>query len=157
MDSSTTNANARHDRMKLITFLCTLLLCFNCIADNGHLIGSARTVDYRVAIFVEPWPARVGELQLQFVLTDSQGNLVQDESVLSLPQQSTITLTEVGPYTLHYSLAGRQQEAITFDVLPEESMYFTYWLTWTFIIIGLIFIILREKLAKKGARRYPSQ
>jgi hypothetical protein len=142
--------------MKLYIFILTILPSITCFADNGHLIGTAHTEDYRVAIFAEPWPARVGELQLQSIVTDTEGNLVLDESILSMPQQSTITLEEVGTYTLDFQVDGQEQDPITFEILPKESMYVTYWLTWLFIILGLIFIILREKLAKKSTRRYPS-
>jgi hypothetical protein len=133
-----------------------LLLCAISFADNGHLISTTKTSEYNVAIFAEPWPPRVGELQLQTIVTDAQGRILLDPSILSIPHQKQLTLLETGEYSLEYTLAGAPQHPITFVVLPKASVFIAYLPVWLFLIIGLIFIILREKLAKIHARRYPS-
>ena len=125
-------------------------------ADNGHLISTTKTKEFNVALFAEPWPARVGELQLQFIITDSHGNLVTDTSVLSMNTTNRLTLENTGVFTVQYALLGIEQPPIAIEVLPKASVLRTYWQIWFFLVIGLIFIILREKLAKNHARRYPS-
>jgi hypothetical protein len=136
--------------------LFILLLCTPAFADNGHLISMHKTREYNVAVFAEPWPPRVGELQLQFIVTDTDGQLVLDNSILPMQHRGAISLDTPGPFSLRYFLAGEAQPLISFDVLPKASVFVAYWSIWLFLIIGLIFIILREKLAKTHARRYPS-
>jgi len=125
-------------------------------ADNGHLIGTSNTETHRIAIFAEPWPARVGELQMQYIITDTKGNLVRDDSTLTSPLQKTITLTEPGLFVYESIVFGIAQPPISFEVLPKASIVVAYWNVWIFLIFGFIFIILREKLANTHARRYPS-
>ena len=115
-----------------------------------------KTDTYKVAVFAQPWPARVGKLQLQFIITDADGNIVRDQSILPLRNRGFLELETPGPFSFSYTLAGNLQPPISIDVLPQASIFLTYWQIWFFLIFGLIFIILREKLAKIHARRYPS-
>lgn len=159
MDHAPAHANARDDWMtprRFILLITTFLLCDIGLADNGHLIGMTKTNTYNVAIFAEPWPARVGTLQLQFIITDADGNIVRNQSILPLSHRGFIELETPGPFSLSYTLAGNAQPPISFEVLPKASIFLSYWHIWVFLIFGLIFIILREKLAKIHARRYPS-
>lgn len=133
-----------------------LFLCDIGIADNGHLISTVKTSEYNVAVFAEPWPPRVGKLQIQFIATDKAGRLIQDDSMLLMQGTGEIALESPGPYIFRFVLAGETQPPITFQVLPKASVFTMYWPIWIFLIIGLILIILREKLAKIHARRYPS-
>ena len=137
----------------LFSLLTTVNACF---ADNGHLISTTKTSEYNVALFAEPWPARVGELQLQFIITDSRGNLVADNSVLSMHTPKRLILETTGVFMFQYALKGIDQTPIAIEVLPKASILRAYWQIWLFLVFGLIFIILREKLAKIHARRYPS-
>lgn len=141
---------------RYILLITTILLCDIGFADNGHLIGTTKTESYNVAVFAEPWPPRVGTMQIQFIITDMQGNLIQDDSILPSDQLTDITLDEVGPWKFQYALQGIPQPPLSFEVLPKASLLRTYWHLWSFLIFGLIFIILREKLANIHARRYPS-
>ena len=141
---------------RTLLLLITLLLCDIGIADNGHLIRTVKTSEYNVAVFAEPWPPRVGELQLQTIVTDEKGRIVFDPSILSIPHQKQLLLLNTGEFSLEYTLEGIPQLPITFEVLPKASVFTMYLPIWIFLIIGLIFIILREKLAKIHARRYPS-
>jgi hypothetical protein len=173
--------------------MLSALLCTTSVAsaDNGHLISVTKTKDFNVALFAEPWPARVGELQFQFIITDMQGNLVTDTSVLTMPtpdintpnmtsqdmispdinfldmispdinfldmsSPNRLTLENTGVFSLQFAIQGIVQPPITIEVLPKASLLRTYWQIWFFLVFGLIFIILREKLAKNHARRYPS-
>lgn len=141
-------------------FICTifLLTCssYSAHADNGHLIGTANSGSYRVAVFAEPWPARVGEIQLQYFVTDNEGALVRNEKLLQSPLQIKVLLDEPGMFTYEYTLFGKPQQSLVFEVLPKANFLIGYWQIWLFLIFGLIFIILREILAKKQTRRYPS-
>ena len=62
LDIASTNADEGNDRMIKSLLVCTLLLCTCAFADNGHLLGTSKTEQYNVAVFAEPWPARVGRL-----------------------------------------------------------------------------------------------
>lgn len=141
---------------RILLLLTTLFLCDIGIADNGHLIRTVKTSEYNVAVFAEPWPPRVGKLQVQFIITDKDGQLVQDDSILLMQGIGEIALESTGPHTFRFVLAGETQAPITFEVLPKASVITMYLPIWIFLIVGLIFIILREKLAKIHARRYPS-
>ncbi|MBT6164756.1 MAG: hypothetical protein HOH93_02455, partial [Phycisphaerae bacterium] len=109
-----------------------------------------------VAVFAEPWPARVGRLQLQFIVTDNTGNIVEAQSIIPLAARSSIELPDIGPFAFTYIVDGTEQQEIRFDVLPVASPLVEFWHIWLFLIIGVILIILREKLAKNMQERYPS-
>jgi len=138
--------------------LCLFLIGFPyvCMADNGHLIATAKTELHRLAVFAEPWPARIGEIDLRCIVTDSSGNLLRNPELLSIPFEQRLPLHFEGQIAIQYALDGHPQSPIVIPVLPKESMIYAHLDVWLFLIIGLIFIILREKLAKNGTRRYPS-
>ena len=156
LDIASTNADEGNDRMIKSLVVCTLLLCTCAFADNGHLLGTSKTEQYNVAVFAEPWPARVGRLQLQFIVTDNKGNIVEAQSIIPLAARSSIELPDIGPFAFTYTVDGTEQQAIRFDVLPVASPLVEFWHIWLFLIIGVILIILREKLAKNMQERYPS-
>ena len=135
-----------------------LMLTTVCAADNGRIISTYKTAQYNVAIFVEPWPVRVGEVQFRALVTKHDGTLVTNPAVLPFSGKTeTLQLSEEGYSTYIYTLDGVEQPTIEFEVLARSSVLATYWQIWIFLMIGLIFIILREKLAKNQARRYPNR
>jgi hypothetical protein len=157
MDSFATDANARHARM-MRAFLILLLCISPCAADNGHLLTSYKTDEYNIAVFIEPWPVRVGEAQLRALVTDHFGNLIKDPSIL--PFGGALELLSFDAPTKHeisYSLNGVEQPPITIEILPKANVLFLYWEIWLFLLFGLLCIILREKLAKHPSRRYPNR
>ena len=138
--------------------LLLLLISTTCAADNGHVVATYKTQKYNVAIFVEPWPVRVGEAQLRALVTDHFGNLIKDPSIL--PFGGALELLSFDAPTKHeisYSLNGVVQPPITIEILPKANVLFLYWEIWLFLLFGLLCIILREKLAKHPSRRYPNR
>jgi type IV secretory pathway TrbD component len=143
----------------MIRFLLVCLLIVSpCFADNGHLISTFKTDTYNVAIFAEPWPLRVGDIQFRAMVTDHDGNLHIDPDIVPFDGQIlTINIAEPSTYTLEYFLAGLPQQPIRLAIATKASILSLYWKVWASLIFGLIFIILREILAKKQARRYPNR
>lgn len=143
----------------MIRALLILLFCNSlCIADNGHLLTSYKTETYNVALFIEPWPVRVGDAQLRALVTDKSGTLVSDPAVL--PFAGKISTLSFDSPTIHefvYSLNGTMQTPVTFEVLPKANLIMLYWEVWFFLVFGLLYIILREKLAKQPSHRYPNR
>ncbi|MBC8202137.1 MAG: hypothetical protein H8E86_08830 [Planctomycetes bacterium] len=140
------------------TLLLSLFFTSTCLADNGHVISTYKTQEYNVAIFVEPWPVRVGEMQLRALVTRHDGTLVTDQSILPFAGQiETLHIAEEGSLIYIYNLDGVEQPPIEIEMFPKSSVFATYWQIWIFLLIGLITIILREFLAKKQARRYPNR
>jgi hypothetical protein len=138
--------------------LILLILASTCAADNGHVISTYKTENYNVAIFVEPWPLRVGEAQLRALVTRHDGTLVTDSAILPFAGNiETLHLRQEGVGTYVYNLDGVEQPTLEFQILARSSVLATYWQIWLFLLFGLIFIILREKLAKNQARRYPNR
>jgi hypothetical protein len=138
--------------------LILLVLATTCAADNGHVLSTYKTAEYNVAIFVEPWPARVGEVQLRALVTKHDGTLVTDNSILPFAGKiQTLHLTQEGNFTSLFTLDGVVQPPLEIEIFPRSSVFATYWQIWVFLLIGLISIILRELLAKKQARRYPNR
>jgi len=129
----------------------------SCFADNGHLLTSYKTGKYNVAIFVEPWPVRVGEVQLHALVTTHDGALVTDASVLPFRGNiETLHFSQEGECDYSYTLNGVTQPQLQFEIQPKANVLFLYWEIWLFLLFGLIFIILREKLAKNQSQRYPT-
>ena len=142
--------------MNRLALILAILCSQFCYADNGHFIGTRQTDAYTVAIFVEPWPARIGELRLQCLITDKEGNLVRDHALLPLSSLDFIELNETGPYTLTFALDEVPLPPFTIEVLPKATVLQANWPIWTFLVFGLICILLRDKLARKMQERYPS-
>ena len=143
--------------MKRFIFFC-LLITSNCFADNGHTIATYKTDSYNIAIFAEPWPLRVGELQFRAIVTDHTGNLLLDPAIVPFEGEiHAITIEEPSTYYLAFNLAGETQESIELTILPKASLLSLHWEVWTCLIFGLVFIILREILAKNQDRRYPNR
>jgi len=69
----------------------------------------------------------------------------------------TLHLREEGAFTYVYNFDGVEQPPLEFQILAKSSVLATYWQIWLFLLVGLILIILREKLAKNQARRYPNR
>ncbi len=143
----------------MIRFLLFCILFVSpCFADNGHLISTFKTDTYNVAIFAEPWPLRVGDIHFRAIVTDHAGNLHIDPDIVPFDGQIlTINIAEPSTYTLEYFLAGLPQKPIQLAIAPKASIFSLYWEVWASLIIGLIFIIFREILAKNQARRYPNR
>jgi hypothetical protein len=138
--------------------LLFLVFASTCAADNGHVISTYKTQEYNVAIFVEPWPVRVGAVQLRAIVTRHDGTLVTDNSILPFAGHiETLHLKEEGSLIYIYNLDGVEQPPIEIEIFPKSTVLATYWQIWIFLLIGLISIILRELLAKKQARRYPNR
>jgi len=138
--------------------LLLLLISTTCAADNGHVVATYKTQKYNVAIFVEPWPVRVGEAQLRALVTRNDGTLVTDSAILPFAGKiETLHLREEGAFTYVYNFDGVEQPPLEFQILAKSSVLATYWDIWLFLLVGLILIILREKLAKNQARRYPNR
>lgn len=136
-----------------------LLFCVSpCFADNGHLFTSYKTEKYNVAIFVEPWPVRVGAVQLHSLVTTHDGALVTDGDVLPFHGKiETVHFDQEGDFLYNYTLHGEAQPPLAFEIHPKANVLFFYWGIWLFLLSGLIFIILREKLAKNQSQRYPTR
>ena len=122
------------------------------------MLTSYKTETYNVALFIEPWPVRVGNAQLRALVTDKSGTLVSDPAVL--PFAGKISTLSFDSPTIHefvYSLNGTMQTPVTFEVLPKANLIMLYWEVWFFLVFGLLCIILREKLAKQPSHRYPNR
>jgi hypothetical protein len=142
-------------KQKILILLCCISTC---IADNGHLLTSYKTEEYNVAIFIEPWPARVGEVQLRALVTTNDGAFVTDSAVLPFRGKiETMHFDQEEECVYNYTLNGIAQPPLEFEIHPKANVLFLYWKIWLFLLLGLIFIILREKLAKNLSQRYPTR
>ena len=139
-------------------FFILFCLVSTCFADNGHIVSTYKTENYNVAIFAEPWPLRVGEAQFRAIVTKHDGTLVTNPEILPFRGKVEIyKLPKQGTRMFYFNLDGIEQPPVVLEIHSKASILATYWQVWIFLFFGLLFIILREKLAKNQADRYPNR